>query len=168
MAREVLDRRTEYDQDVVYTGGAKDGQGHSTNIRAHIPDPWVGAISELVGSKEWPEYTTAQRFYRDAIFHRLRWCASQPNRTSPRIIALIAIAQGQAELDATNLRREASKEYVENARTTLATLLADNDEASAREELKTLEATSEHLQDPWRADLQREIDRVERRLIGLT
>ncbi len=167
MARTDLDRRNEYDQDVVYTGGAKDAQGHSSNIRAHIPDPWVGAIAELVGSLEWPEFTTPQHFYRDAIFHRLRWAANQPNRNSPRIVALIAIAQGQADLDATMLRRQTSKSFVDNARTNLATLLGDNDEVGVREELKSLEATMEHLQDPWRTELQREVTNAERRLTGI-
>ena len=167
MAREDL-RDSKYDPDQIYTGGAKDSHGHSTNIRAHIPDNWVGVIAEFVASPDWPEYTTPQHFYRDAIFHRMRWASEQPGRrTSPRVKSLIAMAQSQASLSYANMMRETSQMLIEHARQTLSNLTGDGDDMTVRETIKDLEANLEHMTDPWRSELQRELSQWERRISGL-
>ena len=167
MAREDLNDGNVYDPNVVYAQGSKDAQGHSTNIRAHIPDPWVGAIAEFVHSVDWPEYTTLQHFYRDAIYHRLRWAANQPNRnTSPRVQALVAIAQGDAALEHANLLRQSSQSHVDKARKILSDLLGDRNDVAVRETLKELESTLDHIQEPWRSELKRELNNAERQMSG--
>ena len=166
MAREDL-RNTSYDENQIYTGGAKDSHGHSTNIRCHIPDNWIGAIAELVASPDWPEFTTPQHFYRDAIFHRMHWASQQPDRrTSPRVKALIGLAQGQASLNYQNMIREGAQGYLDYARKTLTDLAGDGNEQMVRETIKDLEANLDYLAEPWRTQLQREIDTWERRVNG--
>lgn len=167
MAREDLSVHN-YDPNQVYSAGAKDGQGHSTNIRAHIPDSWIGAIQELVASPDWPEYKTFQHFYRDAIYHRMRWAASQPNRlNSPRVKTLIALAQGEAALNYAGLARASSQSYVEKAKRVLGELMGDNNRVAVKETLKELESTLEFLDEPWRGELAREISSYDRRVHGL-
>ena len=168
VARETLNDANVYDPEVVYAGKSTDKHGHSTNIRAHIPNPWVAAIAEFIASSDWPEYTTIQHFYRDAIYHRMRWAAKQTNRLdSPRVRALIAIAEGEAGIENAELLREASKMYVERARKVLTALAGDNNETAVRETLKSMESGLDHIQEPWKTDLQREINNAERRLTGL-
>jgi hypothetical protein len=168
VAREDLRDSDVYDPNQIYTGAAKDGQGHSTNIRAKLPDSWMGIIAELVNSPDWPEYKTPQHFYRDAIYHRMLWASRQPDRTtSPRVKTLMALSQGQAALEYLTMRREFSQSYLNSARRTLSDLIGDGSGMAVRETLKELEATIDLLEEPWRSELKREVEAYDRRVYGL-
>jgi len=168
LAREKLNDASVYDINIVYTGKSTDSHGHSTNIRSHIPDPWVATVAEFVNSPDWPEYTTFQAFYRDAIYHRMKWASMQPDRwVSDRVKALIAIAEGEAAVDYAALLRESARNYIEKARKTLADLAGDNNDEGTRLILASIEAGLPFIQEPWRSELQREVDNAERRLVGL-
>lgn len=163
MARDDF-RNDRYDPNEVYSGGAKDHQGHSTNIRCHIPDPWTAAIAEVINSPDWPEYRTPQDFYRDAIYHRMKWASRQESRSgSERVRTLMALIQGQAALDYATLIREASHSFIENARKTLSQLLGDGNILGVRETIKELEASLDDLGEPYRSSLRTEIESWERR-----
>lgn len=167
MAREDLRDDGGYDPNQIYSDGAKDHQGHSTNIRAHVPDTWVGAIAELVSSSDWPEYTTPQHVYRDAIYHRLVWAAKQPDRrTSPRVKALMALAQGQAALNYAAMQRAASQAYLDNARRVMSDLVGDGNVEAMKIAIKELEATLDFLDEPWRSEMNRELRTWEKRTYG--
>ncbi len=168
MAREKLNDANVYDPDVVYTGRSTDSHGHSTNIRSHIPDPWVAIVSEFVHSADWPEYMSPQAFYRDAIYHRMKWASMHSDRwTSARVKALIAIAEGEAALDYADLMRESSKLYVEKARKTLSDLHGDNNQAAVKMTLASIEAGLPYIEEPWKSELTRLVDDAERRMVGL-
>lgn len=154
-----------YDSDIIYSDGAKDHQGHSTNIRCHIPDHWVSIIAAIVNSDQWPEYRTPQDFYRDAIFHRWHWAARQGNRRlDPRVRTLMAIANGEAALNHANTVRTSSQLFVENARATLSSLVADGNHQAVRLTIKELEASLDDLEEPWRGQLENELSTWERRI----
>lgn len=167
MAREDL-RDDAYDPNQVYIGGSKDAQGHATNIRAKIPDTWMGSIGEIVNSPDWPEYRSVQDFYRDAIYHRMRWASRQPDRTtSPRVAKLMAIASGTAALDYHNMITTASKEYIDQASKTLQNLVANGNQLALREAIKELESTLDLIEEPYRSELARLLETYERRAFGL-
>lgn len=167
MARDDL-RDDAYDPNQVYIGGSKDTQGHSTNIRAKIPDTWMGSIGEIVNSNDWPEYRTVQDFYRDAIYHRMRWATRQPDRsTSVRVAKLIAIARGQAAIDYADMLMRSSQEFVENASKTLAALVANGNQLALREAMKEMENVLDELEEPYRDELRRTIETYERRSYGI-
>lgn len=154
-----------YDPGEVYTGPSKDAQGHSSNIRCHIPDPWVAAVAELVASTDWPEYRTSQDFYRDAIYHRMRWAARQENRRgSDRVRTLMALISGEAALSYATLLRETASTFVDNARRTLSLLLTDGSTDNARETIKELEAQLDHLPEPYRTQLATDLAAWQRRV----
>jgi hypothetical protein len=158
-------RSDTYDPNEIYAGGAKDAQGHSTNIRCHVPDHWVAAVHELVNSPDWPEYKTPQDFFRDAIYHRMKWSSLQPDRTgNVRVKALMALAQGQAALGYASMLREQSQAYLENARRTLSQLMGDGNMVAVRETIKELEFTLDDLVEPYRGQLEQELQTYERRL----
>lgn len=164
MARNDL-RDDAYDPNDIYMGGAKDAQGHSTNIRAHIPDTWVGMINQVVSSPEWPEYQTLQDFYRDAIFHRMRWAQQQPNRgRDPKVRTLMAIINSQATLNHQATVRAAAEEQVNAASRTLSQMVADGNPVAVRETIKELEANLTDLPEPWRGRLAAELETWERRI----
>lgn len=157
-----------YDPNDVYMGGAKDSQGHSTNIRAHIPDTWTGMISEIVASPDWPEYQTLQDFYRDAIYHRMRWAQRQHGRSqNPRVRTLMAIINSQASLQYASTVRTAAEEQVQAAGRTLAEMVADGNVIAIRETIKELEANLTDLPEPWRTRLATELETWERRISSM-
>ncbi len=154
-----------YDPNDIYMGGAKDAQGHSTNIRAHIPDTWVGMINQIVSSPLWPEYQTFQDFYRDAIYQRMRWAQRQPNRgNDPKVRALMAIINSQASLNYASTVRQAAEEQVNAASRTLSQMVADGNSIAVRETIKELEANLTDLPEPWRSRLAAELETWERRI----
>jgi hypothetical protein len=160
-------RNDSYDPSEVYAGGAKDAQGHSANIRCHIPDHWVAAVSELVNSSEWPEYKTPQDFYRDAVYHRMRWASAQTDRSgSDRVRSLMALASGQASLSYVTMLREQSYAFLENARRTLSTLMGDGNMVAVRETIKDLESNLTDIIEPYRTMLRRELETYELRTQG--
>ena len=155
-----------YDPAEVYSGGAKDSDGHSTNIRAHIPDPWMGAISQLVASNDWPEYKTPQDVYRDAIYHRMRWAARQPDRSSsPRIRTLMAQASAEAALQYRMSMQNSHRQIMELMQQTFGQAIAHNDFMGARETIKELEGLLSKMDEPWRSELGRELETWERRMV---
>lgn len=158
-------RDNPYDPNEIYMGGAKDAQGHSTNIRAHIPDTWVGMINQIVSSPEWPEYQTFQDFYRDAIFHRMRWTQSQPNRgRDPKVRTLMALINSDAALSHQSMLRQAAEDQLANASRTLSQMVADGNVAAVRETISELEANLSDLPEPWRSRLASELEQFERRI----
>lgn len=157
-----------YDPNEIYLGGAKDQQGHSTNIRAKIPDNWAGSIAEVVGSDDWPEYRTMTDFYRDAIYHRMRWASRHRNRQiSPRAKTLIALAQADAAIAYAALIRETNENLVRGAERILANLVSDGNQLALREVIKELEVNLDKMSDPYRSELARLIETYERRGHGL-
>ncbi len=153
-----------YDPNEVYAGGAKDTDGHSTNIRAHIPDPWTGVISQLIASSDWPEYKTAQHFYRDAIYHRMRWASKVRNRSdSPRIRTLMAQAQADAALQYRMSMQRSHKAIVDLMSETMGEARANNDFMGMKETLKEIESLLDKMDEPWRSKLASELADWERR-----
>lgn len=47
-----------------------DKQGHSANLRVHVPTYVAGRVQHIFDTHQFP-YKTLQDFYRDAIYHRL-------------------------------------------------------------------------------------------------
>jgi hypothetical protein len=167
VARDDL-RDDAYDPNQIYVGGSKDSQGHSTNIRAKIPDTWMGSIGEIVNSPDWPEYRSVQDFYRDAIYHRMRWATRQPDRlSSPKVKHLIALAQSKAALDYANLVRQSNQELVTDAERTLRDLAADGNQLALKQAIKELETGLDQMEEPWRSELARLLETYERRSYGL-
>ncbi len=154
-----------YDPQEIYAGGAKDSDGHSTNIRAHIPDPWMGMISELVASPEWPEYRKPTDVYRDAIYHRIRWAGRQTNRkTSDRVRTLMAQAQAEAALRYRMNMQHSHRAIMTLMQETFSMAIANSDYTGLRETIKDLEAQLSKMDEPWRSELGRELASWERRL----
>lgn len=167
MARNDL-RDDAYDPNEVYIGGSKDSDGHSTNIRAKIPDTWMGAVGEIVASPDWPEYRTVQDFYRDAIYHRMRWAARAPDRsTSPKVKALMALAHSDAALDYANLIREANQQLLDRATDTLRKHVSDGNQLLLRTTIKELEAGLDGMDEPWRSELEKTLETYDMRSRGL-
>lgn len=154
-----------YDQDDVYTGPAKDDKGHSHNIRCHIPPDWVSAIAEFINSPDWPEYKTPQDFYRDAIYHRMRWASKQPDRgRNERVRTLMAMASIQAALGHKTMIRAESQKLLEEARQAFASLAGDGNLIAVRELIKDLEYSLTDIEEPYRSQLAHEIETWERRI----
>jgi hypothetical protein len=86
MARPSLDG--EYSPAEIWAG-AQDDHGHSAYMRLPFPKSWMGQIGDLVGSNEWPEYSSPQAFVRDAIWHRLHWVSKQTNRKHAEDTAML-------------------------------------------------------------------------------
>lgn len=154
-----------YDEEEIYAGGSKDAQGHSTNMRTHIPDPWMAAIGELISSPDWPEYKTSQHFIRDAIFHRLHWSLRQGKRkTSERVKRLVALSRLQAETNYRAMEREAFQELITDLRQAFRDAHADGDNMGLRELLKETEAHLDDMPQPYRDQIRDEIISWDRRL----
>lgn len=154
-----------YDPQEIYAGGAKDADGHSTNIRCHIPDPWMGAIQELIASPEWPEYRTPQDFYRDAIYHRIRWASRQPDRTSSaRVRTLMAQAQAEAALQYRMSMQRSHRDILDLMQKTFGEAVANNDYMGIKETVKDIEALLDKMDEPWRSRLASELESWNRRV----
>lgn len=154
-----------YSEEEIYSGGSKDNQGHSTNVRAHVPDPWMAAIGELIASPDWPEYKTSQHFIRDAIFHRLHWSIRQTNRrTNERVRRLIAISRLKAETNYRAMEREAYQELLTDLKQAFRDAHSDGDAVGLREILKEAESHLDDIPMPYRTQIQDEIISWDRRL----
>jgi hypothetical protein len=157
-----------YDPNEVYIGGSKDRDGHSTNIRAKIPDTWMGTIGEAIASPDWPEYRSPQVCYRDAIYPRMRWMARAPDRSSsPKVRALMALAHSEAAMDYANLIRDANQSLLERADDTLRKMVSDGNQLALRSAIKELEAGLDGMEEPWRSQLESKLSEYDRRSRGL-
>lgn len=148
MAREDFEQ-DRYDPNRIYVGGAKDRDGHSTNLRCHVPDPWAAAINELTNSGQWPEYTTVQGFMRDALYHRLRWAAAQKDRahsTASKNFHLL-LAMGH-QLDEKILMRESFVELREKIEKVCRDGLNDGDFDGTRATLERFRSQIEESEFP--------------------
>lgn len=144
-----------YDIDEIYTGGSKDHQGHSTNLRVHVPDPWVGVIAELVGSPHFPEYKNSQDVIRDALYHRLKWATSHRDRSSDeQIKALMAITAQKARLHAADRLRGEAVAFREEIDTTMRRILADGGGQAAASWLEEMaHQIDTDVPEPYRSNL---------------
>ena len=154
-----------YSPEEIYSGGSKDTQGHSTNLRCTVPDPWMAAIGELIASADWPEYKTSQHFVRDAIFHRITWAGKQPSRgDNERVKRLVAMSKLQAEINYRAMERESFDDLLNDIKKSLRDAHADGDILGMRELLKEIEHTLDNIPDPYRSQVQDEIISWDRRI----
>ena len=154
-----------YDPDEIYSGGSKDKQGHSTNLRVHVPDPWMAVMGELVSNVNWPEYRTIQHFVRDAIYHRLRWVERTRTRVlNERAQTLMTQVQIEAALAHRVQMQDSHKHIMETMRDAFSRSFAAGDFIGARESIKEVEALLGKMEEPWRSEVARELESWESRL----
>lgn len=53
---------------------ATDTKGHRRSMTVSIPPEVAGQIEVLVGSPDWPDYTSTMAFVRDSVVHNLARC----------------------------------------------------------------------------------------------
>jgi len=154
-----------YSEEEIYSGGSKDVQGHSTNLRTTVPDPWMAAMGELISSPDWPEYKTSQHFVRDAIFHRLHWTLRQTDRKSnDRVKRLVAMSRLTAEINYRAMERETYQTLLTELRQAFRDAHADGDEMGVREMIKEVESTLDQIPQPYRSQIGDEVISWDRRL----
>lgn len=163
--------RDEYDEDAysvddIYTGGAKDDQGHSTNLRVRVPDHWMPIIQSVVQHPDWPEYRRSdQAFIRDAIWHRLQWAQHRTDRgQDPRVRGLVLAAQKEQRLAQHEAQRSAYKSLLEGLQATMKNALADGDRLSMATLLEDMRHEGESFDEPFRSALLNECDYWEKRI----
>jgi hypothetical protein len=140
-----------YDPDEIYSGGSKDRQGHSTNLRVHVPDPWVGLMAEIVANTKWPEYRTTQQLVRDAVYHRLRWIERTKTRPmTPRIKTLMAQLRIEEVLTSRMAMQERHDNMLKTMHTAFSQAVAQGDFVGAREVKKEVEELLEQMEEAWR------------------
>lgn len=61
-----------YSPDKFYTA-ARNKKGFGTSYRVTVPPELLARVSQLVSSKQIPEYTTPDCFFRDAVVHRIMY-----------------------------------------------------------------------------------------------
>lgn len=143
-----------YSIDDIYAGGSKDEQGHSSNLRCHVPDSWLGALAELVASKEWPEYKTVQHIIRDAVYHRIKWASNQSDRGRlPGVKLAIVMAEQEERLDGQTRMRNNYKRLREKIELTFREALAEREGMVVREIISDFMDQLEEFPEPYQSRL---------------
>jgi len=149
-----------YSEENFYTH-AKDKQGHSVQINTKFPDYIVAAISELVQSKEIPEYATAQDFVRDSVHHRLHWCAKNRSRRISRLLpVMISIQESENQIKEV----ESLNDMVEKIRESCEKLYNFQDYEKLRGYIDRQKDNIEGIRDPYWGKAAKILEEYEKRL----
>lgn len=159
-----------YDVDRIYTGGAKDAQGHSINLRLHVPDMFAAQIQELVDSKTiWPEYTSQQVFLRDAVYHRLQWAHNQSHRAGAATARWRKVMQMEFWLNAQDAERAAYRRVRDKMWKICRDAEVDGDREALAGAIDALKEQVESFPDPhFREKLETDLELWEKKLGGIT
>lgn len=151
-----------YDPNEIVTG-SQDDHGHSINLRVHIPTPWRAMMEQYIQSDQWPEYSSIQAIFRDALYHRLHWISTQKDRTQfPNVrMAMIreryrkrlnddadylaSMRQFRSDLDVTLTKMLQDEEY-EAVQSYVEDMLADIDAFPGREQEKLINQLHTYLE----------------------
>jgi hypothetical protein len=147
---------------------AVDKKGHGTVAHTKYPDYMLAVVSEIVQSKEIPQYRTQGDVMRDALFHRLVWLDKNKGnvRNIPNLSRLVQIMISK-EI-ALNRAREAKElnDLVKQVKETCEMLYNFADYSELKE---TIEEQRERLKeaeirDPYRKRIVEILDEYERKL----
>lgn len=157
-----------YDVNEIYTGGSKDEQGHSSNLRVKVPDSWAAIVSNFVSSAEWPEYISVQAFVRDAIFHRMHWASQQKNRgAQTKIRQLMELATMHESLTLRAGFRTSYQDFHDQMNVVFRNALSDGDGQNVRLLLSDFQDRTEQFDEPYRSKLLDELRYWEKRAADL-
>lgn len=133
----------EYSADRFYTD-ATDKHGVSAKMQITIPPSLHGEISELIASRNVPNYRTMADFGRDAVFHRLKYL-EQHYELTPALEQLILRMQTVNESIAALRRDDDFQTLIENRKLSLSRAnLAEKQDIRSRirRDLETLDMPS--------------------------
>ena len=155
----------EYDPDEIYAGGSMDTHGHSSNLRCHVPKTWLGPMSSLIASPEWPEYRDTQSIIRDALYHRLHWTTTQKDReAAPGVARAMAIMRFERSREAAEQMMHEAEEMDQGINNTVIELLRAGDNDSATRLLNEFDDTvRQTFPEPHLSRLLETIERLRKR-----
>jgi hypothetical protein len=165
VARKDFNASDDYNPDDIYSGGSMDAHGHSSNLRCHVPRAWLGPLTMLVASPQWPEYDSVQAIIRDALYHRMHWASTQRDREATVGVArAMAIMRLQQKREEAERRMEEAEELDVSINDTVLKLLHAGDSKSANVLLDEFEDTVRTTQEePHLTTLLETIERLRKR-----
>lgn len=127
-----------YDPDEIITI-SQDTNGHSTNLRVHVPTTWRAMMEPIIQSDQWPEYGSVQAIFRDALYHRLHWISEQKVRTQfPEVARAVVRDRYRKRLEADVALEAEAREFRQTIDRTLSEMLQ-------REEYEAVQSLAEDM-----------------------